>query len=73
MNLSHFRNIHKNRKAFLVACGPSLNDIDPSTFKDELVFGVSLSYKKREIKSDYHFMGDYNIASQFYKEIYELK
>lgn len=72
MNLEQFKDIHYGKRAFLLACGPSLNDLDLSLLEHELVFGVSLAYKNKDIHIDYHFMGDMNIASQFYKEFMVL-
>lgn len=72
MNLKEFKNIHYGESAFLLACGPSLNDIDLSLLKGKLVFGVSLAYKVDDVDIDYHFMGDRKIASQFYEEILPL-
>jgi len=72
MNLGKFKDMHYGKRAFLLACGPSLNDLDLSLLKNELVFGVSLAYKNKDVDIDYHFMGDRNIASQFYEEIRPL-
>jgi len=72
MDLSGFKDIHLGKRAFLLACGPSLNDLDLSLLEGELVYGVSLAYKSDKVAIDYHFMGDKNIASQFYKEILPL-
>lgn len=69
MDLEKFHNLHKGKRAFLTACGPSLNNIDINLLRDELVFGVSLAYKKDGLKIDYHFIGDMNIAHQFKDEI----
>jgi len=69
MDLSIFKDIHKNKRAFLTACGPSLNDVDVSKLEDEIVFGVSLAFKKEGLNIDYHFIGDMNIARQFAVEI----
>jgi len=69
MDLTKFKDIHKNKKAFLAACGPSLNDVDVSKLEDEIVFGVSLAFKKEGLNIKYHFIGDMNIARQFSVEI----
>lgn len=71
MNLEKFKDIHSGRRAFLLACGPSLNELDLSKLDDELVFGVSLGYKTG-VDIDYHFMGDMMIASQFWNEVLPL-
>lgn len=69
MVLERFENLHKGKRAFLVAGGPSLKDTDVTLLDDELVYSVSLTYKKKDLKTNYHFIGDYNIAKQFPEEI----
>lgn len=69
--MKKFKDIHKGNRGWLVACGPSLNNIDLSLLESEITFGVSLSYKTG-LDLNYNFMGDYKIASQFYKDILEL-
>lgn len=71
MNLKKFKDIHKDKRGFIIACGPSLKDIDLSLLDDEIVFGVSLAYKSRA-KIDYHFMGDHKIASQFWQDMFYI-
>jgi len=71
MELEKFKDRHKGKRAFLLACGPSTNTQDLSFLDGELIFGVSLGYKM-EVDIDYHFMGDKKIASQFYEEILPL-
>jgi len=69
--LRKFKDIHKGKRGFIIACGPSLNDIDLSLLKNEIVFGTSLAYKSGA-RLDYSFMGDHKIASQFWKDLYYL-
>lgn len=64
-----FKNIHKGKKGFILGCGPSLSDIDLSKIKNEIIFGTSLAYKS-DAKINYSFMGDYKIASQFWKDMF---
>lgn len=66
-----FKNIHKGKRGFIIACGPSLRDIDLSLLDNEIVFGTSLAYKS-DAKIDYSFMGDKKIASQFWRELFYL-
>lgn len=73
MVLEKFENLHKGKRAFLVAGGPSLKDTDITLLDDEIVFSVSLTYKKEDLKTNYHFIGDFNIAKQFFEEIERIK
>jgi hypothetical protein len=68
-NLKNLYNIYRGSRAFLVACGPSLKDTNTSLLKNEIVFGVSLAYKKEGLIIDYHFIGDKNIFEQVYPEL----
>lgn len=70
--LKKFENIHRGKRAILVAGGPSLNDIDMSYLSGELVYSLGLTYKKEDLNSNYHFIGDYNIAKQFSDEIKKI-
>ena len=72
MDLRNFENCHKGHRAFLVAGGPSLKFTDITPLESELVFSVSLTYKREGLRPTYHFIGDYNIVKQFYKEIDEI-
>lgn len=72
-NLEVFENLHKGERAFLVAGGPSLRDTDVSLLDNELVFSVSLVYKKENLKINYHFIGDFNIAKQYTHEIERIE
>ena len=67
-----FKNIHRGQRAFLIAGGPSLSDIDLSKLKHELIYSVSLTYKAGLPHIDYHFIGDKNIVRQFADEISEI-
>ena len=71
-DFTKFKDIHKEQRGFIIACGPSLNTIDLSKLRNEICFGTNLSYKSGHI-SQYNFMGDKQIASQFYKEIQEVR
>lgn len=72
MNLEKFKNIHKGKRAFLIAGGPSLNNIDLSRLKNDLIYSVSLTYKADLPHINYHFIGDMNITKQFHLEISEI-
>jgi len=66
-----FKDIYKGQRGFIIACGPSLKDIDLSLLNEEIVLGTSLAYKSG-VKLDYSFMGDKKVASQFWKDMYYL-
>ena len=70
-SLTMFRNVHKGQRGFIMACGPSINTVDLSLLEDEVVIGTSLAYKSGA-NLTYSFMGDKQIASQFWREIYPL-
>lgn len=70
-SLLKFKDIHKNKRGFIIACGPSLAKTDLSKLENEICFGTSLSYKSGLI-SQYNFMGDKQIASQYWKDIFYI-
>lgn len=71
--LKYFKDIYKDKDAFLVACGPSLNDIPVCLLNGEITFGVSLAFKYENLNIDNHFIGDENIFGQKYQEINSAK
>jgi len=42
--LANAENMHKAERCFIIATGPSLNDLDLSLLKDEITFGVNGTY-----------------------------
>lgn len=42
--LANAKNIHDGKRAFIIATGPSLNDLDLSKLKGEIAFGVNGTY-----------------------------
>jgi len=64
-----FKDLFENERAFLIAGGPSLRDIDLSKLEDEVIFSVSLTYKADLPHMDFHFIGDKNITQQYADEI----
>lgn len=44
--IAAMRDCHRGRRAFLIANGPSLNDLDLSPLRDEITFGCNGIYKK---------------------------
>lgn len=51
--LSKSKNLHKNRRCFILATGPSLNKIDLSKLNGEICFGVNGTYMIEEIVLTY--------------------
>ena len=59
-----YKNIHKGKRVFLVANGPSLNDIDLDLIKDELSFAmnrISLMYDKTKWRPTYYLFSSTNV------------
>jgi hypothetical protein len=59
-----YKNIHENKRVFLVANGPSLNDIDLDLIKDEISFGmnrISLVYNKTQWRPTYYVFSSTNV------------
>lgn len=52
-NPKHFKNIHKGKRGWIVCTGPSLNLVDCSLFKDEILIGLNRAYLKEDLKFDY--------------------
>lgn len=46
--LSTFKDIHKGKRCFIIANGPSLNEIDFNLLKDELTIGMNRIYLLKE-------------------------
>lgn len=51
--LEKFKNIHRGERAFIACNGPSLNDIDVSKLKGEIVFGLNRGYLKEGLPIKY--------------------
>lgn len=59
--ISEFYNIHKGKKIFILANGPSLKDVDLSILKNEIIIGCNGIYKitnKYDLEIDYFFCED---------------
>jgi len=67
--MKRFKNIHRERRAFIVCSGPSLNDLDMTKLKGEIVFGLNRGYLKKEIDFTYMVCIDPIIEKQFGHEI----
>lgn len=62
-----YKNIHKGKRVFLVANGPSLNDIDLDMIKDEISFAmnrISLIYNKTEWRPTYYLFSSTNVRPE---------
>ena len=56
--VAQLKNIHKDQQCFLVGTGPSMNLINHSLLKDEIVFGTNTLYKDRDINPTYYCVSD---------------
>jgi hypothetical protein len=48
-----FKDLHKGKRGFIVATGPSLNDTPVKKLRGEIVFGLNRAYLKSEISFSY--------------------
>lgn len=46
--ISHYHDLHKGKRAFIIGNGPSLNNCDLTLLKDEITFGVNSIFLARE-------------------------
>lgn len=56
-----YKDIHKNKRCFILGNGPSVNKVDWSLLEDELVITVNEMFRHKDfskLKSDYHFFAD---------------
>jgi len=51
--LAKAKNLHKGERCFIIATGPSLNDLDLSHLKGEVCFGVNGTYKLDDVDLTY--------------------
>lgn len=72
-NLASFSNKHKGKRGFIACNGPSLNDIDVTKLKGEIVFGLNRGYLKRELPITYLVTIDDLVENQFRKEMEAYK
>jgi hypothetical protein len=59
-----YKNFHKGERAFLIANGPSLNDIDLDLLKDETTFAmnrISLKYSETSWRPTYYLFSSTNV------------
>ncbi|MCI9078415.1 MAG: DUF115 domain-containing protein [Lachnospiraceae bacterium] len=56
-----FKGIHKNRRCFIIANGPSVKELDFSCFENEIVFTVNQLVRKpdfEKLRTNYHIWAD---------------
>jgi len=76
INLHNLKNIHSNKKAFIIGNGPSLSVNDLDLIKDEITFAsnkIYLAFDKTEWRPTYYFVTDGLVYSQNYEKIDQLK
>jgi hypothetical protein len=76
IQLKKFKNIHKGKKCFIIANGPSLKKVDFSLLKDEITIGMNRIYLLEETTG---FMPNYLVCEdgeiqikQFYRDFNEI-
>ena len=74
INLSKFKDIHKGKRCFIVANGPSLKNTDLSLLKDEITIGMNRIYLLDNFKPTYLAVADIEIQlKQFIQEYNDLQ
>lgn len=74
-NLYSFKDIHKGKRCYLVANGPSLKQMDLSFIKNSISFGLNriyLAYDDMNFKNDYLVSINSLVLTQFKDEIKSL-
>lgn len=70
MNL---KNLHKNKRCFIVSTGSSLNDIDLSFLKNEITIGINLILKHNTFTPNYLCVADTTVMEKHYNSIFNPK
>ena len=73
--LRNLKDIHKGKRAFIIANGPSLSTQDLEQIKDEISFGcnkIYLKYPETEWRPTYYFCEDRNVLQQTHRQINEF-
>ena len=70
--MNRFRNIHKGKRAFIVATGPSLNETPLEKLKGEITFGLNRVYLKRELDLTYMVTIAEAVERHYGREIVDL-
>jgi hypothetical protein len=64
-----FKDLHKGKRCFIACTGPSLNDINMTLLKKEIIFGLNRGYLKKEMPITYLVSTDPEIETQYRKEL----
>lgn len=67
--MKRYYNKHKGERAIIACNGPSLNDIDFSKLKDEVIFGLNRGYLKEDMAIRYLVVVNDLVIKQFRQEI----
>lgn len=67
--MNKYKNLHKGERAIIACNGPSLNDVDFSLIKDEVIFGLNRGYLKKEMPITYLVVVNDLVIKQFREEI----
>lgn len=76
LKIYRYYNLHKGKRCFLVANGPSLKKMNLSFLQNEISFGLNriyLAYDEMEFTNDYLVSINSLVLNQFNEEIQELK
>ena len=72
MRLEDFRDIHKGKRGWIACNGPSLNDVDGTMLKDEIVFGLNRGYLKEDLPITYLVSMVKSISEQWGNELLQV-
>jgi len=74
INILKLKDIHKGKRCFIVANGPSLKNTDLSLLKDEITIGMNRIYLLDDFKPTYLAVADIEIQlKQFFQEYNDLQ
>ncbi len=77
-NIENYKGMHKGKRCFIVATGPSLtiDDLNVLKEKEEICFSMNRIYcvfEKTEWRPDYYVVADRKIIENYWKDILELE
>ena len=75
-NITHYKNLHKGERCFIIGNGPSLNKLDLTQLKEEVTFGVNsifLNYDKMGFNPTYYTVEDYHVINERADAIKKIK
>ena len=70
--LKEFKGIHKGKRIFILASGPSLKALDLSRLKRRIVMGMNRSFLTYP-KTHYHCVMDHRLFELYEKELHETR